>query len=329
MEQDGTAGTVFPRWAWAAVGLIVVILAGLAYGGAASNILWSYWFAAAIGIAVGATEMMARYRDAPFAPLLSIPGIFYFGINGAASALAYYLFKELDVHFKSEALTVLTAGLSAMAFFRSGLFTVRIGSDDVAVGPNLVLQILLQALDRSYDRTRATPRSLMVARIMAGVSFAQAQLALPGICFNLMQNVADEEKEAIRREVDELAKATDMSDEAKTLILGLSLFNVVGDQTLEAAVNALGNTVKGFKRIDTAMVLELAKVAPKDVLTSLPVICNDLADVKVRVPDPSKLMENIQPLNINDECKAILTLYRLVRQYGEATVSIALSTMHP
>lgn len=307
---------------------IALVFGVLIYDAATTErvILWAYWLTAFVGVAVGATEMMARYRDAPFAPLLSIPGIFYIFINGAAAASAYYVIDDLGIPIESPALKVLTAGLGAMAIFRSGFFTVRMGEADVAVGPNLVLQIMLNALDRAYDRDRATPRSIAIAQIMAGVSFEQAHKSLPSICFNLMQNTSDAEKEAIGREVEELASA-DMSDEAKTLTLGLALFNVVGDKTLEAAVDALGNTVKGFKPIDQAMLLELAKVSPADAVQALPMICNELCDRKACVENPALMMARIVEQPLSDESKAVLTLYKLVRQYGETTVSIALTTM--
>ena len=50
----------------------------------------NYGFTVGIGLLVGATELIARYRDKPFEPLLSSAGLFYMLINAGASALAYY-----------------------------------------------------------------------------------------------------------------------------------------------------------------------------------------------------------------------------------------------
>jgi hypothetical protein len=289
----------------------------------------NYLLAASIGLAVGATEMMARYRDAPFAPLFSVPGLFYAAINAGAASLAYHLILSLEIEFSSPIFRVLTAGLSAMAFFRSGLFTVRLGDSDVAVGPNLILQILLQALDRAYDRDRATPRSINTVQIMSGISFAQAKNALPSICFNLMQNVADSEREALRNEVDALDGQTDISDEGKSLILGLALMNIVGYKTLRAAVNALGTTVQESKPIDRSLLIEMARVEPKAIVANLPLVCNNLCHPSIRLANPQKSLAEIQALDIGDESKAVMTLYKLVQSYGQSTVSLALSTMLP
>jgi hypothetical protein len=131
-----------------------------------------------------------------------------------------------------------------MAFFRSALFTVRVGDTDVAVGPALFFQILLAATDRQCDRERAEPRSKLVAEIMKGVSFERARDALPSFCFELMQNVPPAEQQEFRKVVDALASSA-MRENVKVLNLGLMLMNVVGDKVLGAAVRTLGEKIQG------------------------------------------------------------------------------------
>jgi hypothetical protein len=70
-----------------------------------------------------------------------------------------------------------------MAFFRSSLFTMKVGEADVAVGPGIFFQVLLHATDRACDRGRAEPRSVLAKSIMSGVLFKQARDALPSFCF--------------------------------------------------------------------------------------------------------------------------------------------------
>ncbi len=168
------------RWGFSAgIALFALVMAALVYWSwrGFQEYAINHWFAALIGVAVGATEMMARYRDRPFAPMLSLPGIVYIVVNAGAAALAFYLVPKMGLKL-DPVMHVLLAGLGAMAFFRSGLFTVRLGDADVAVGPNLILQIMLQALDRSHDRQRAVPRADHTNRIMAGVSFADSRSAI-------------------------------------------------------------------------------------------------------------------------------------------------------
>lgn len=291
----------------------------------------NYIFVLLIGATVGATELMSRYRDAPFQPLLSIPGMLYMVVNAGAAILAYYLLGILagplsDDGDKDAVYRVLLAGLSAMAFFRSGIFTIRMGDSDVAVGPNLILQILLSALDRTYDRIRATPRSECASSIMAGVEFELAKEALPSFCLSLMQNVAQSERLAVAAEVKALAEATTMSAEAKSLNLGLTLLNVVGEKTLEAAVGALGGTIRGTKPLSVEILAALATLDPARVVSLLPAVVRVLSGSRIRDVADSQLLE-IEALVLPVENKAAIMTHVLVRHYGEKIVGAALLSM--
>ena len=207
--------------------------------------LANFGFAVLIGLLVGSTELISRYRDEPFAPLISVPGVFYILINGGASALAYYLLRLLapQIH---EPVRTFTAGIAAMTFFRSSLFTVRLAGTDVPVGPNLVLLTVLKALDRAYDRTRAEPRSALIQSIMGNLAFDQIKNALPALCFDLMQNLSTDETTSINTQVTQLSQSTSMSDRSKSLSLGLALLNLVGEKTLRGAVETLGSGAQAF-----------------------------------------------------------------------------------
>lgn len=202
-----------------------------------------------IGAAVGAGELVARYRDAPLKAASSPSGIIYIGINALASVVALLLIDKFKWNFGIEdpdarfATQLLVAGFGAMALFRSSLFIVRVGNSDVAVGPSGFLQIILAAADRGVDRGQAKSRADTVAEIMKDVDFTKARLELPMTCFALLQNVPGEEQQAVSREIKQIAEA-DVSHHAKVLSLGLTLINVVGELSLRAAVRALGQQIK-------------------------------------------------------------------------------------
>jgi hypothetical protein len=164
---------------------------------------------------------------------------------------------------------------------------------------------------------------------MKGVSFTGARTALPALCFNLMQNVSDAETAGIGEEIKSLVDA-DMSEEAKSIILGLALLNVVGEHTLEAAVNALDNTIQGMKPLDRSLLVDLARLDPKVAMQTLPQVCNELCSPKARLKTPQEvdaLGASIIQQNISDESKVVLIFYVLVRTYGVMTVSTAMGTL--
>jgi len=138
---------------------------------------------------------------------------------------------------------VLIAGVSAMAFFRTSLFTVRAGDRDVGVGPAAFLQIFLAAADRNVDRLRAGARSKAVAEIMKGVDYTKARQSLPPYCLALMQNVSSEDQEELGRDLDRLDQSP-AEPSVKVRLLGLELINVVGIDVLTTAVQSLGDQIR-------------------------------------------------------------------------------------
>jgi hypothetical protein len=161
---------------------------------------WLDWAAAAVlGGAVGLSELISRYKDHPGAAIRTWPAGVYIAINGVASAGALGLIQVNGWFGASRWTQILMAGVSAMAFFRTSLFVVRAGDRDVGVGPSGFLQIFLGAADRAVDRQRAAARSDAVAKVMKGIDYDKAKGALPEYCLALMQNVPDEDQQALGR----------------------------------------------------------------------------------------------------------------------------------
>ncbi|MGG7575548.1 hypothetical protein [Streptomyces sirii] len=205
--------------------------------------------AGGLGVLVGAAELGSRYRDRPSALLGVASAWLYVLLNAAASAGCLWLVHVFDWKFGSTspeqtaALQVLVAGLTALALFRSALFTVRIGDQEVGVGPNLILVVLLGVADRGVDRMRAKDRSQQVTRIMRGVQFTKARIALPAFCLALLQNLPDQEQQDLGVAVEALA-GSEMTDTQKSYALGLLLINVVGPDVLQSAVTALDREIR-------------------------------------------------------------------------------------
>ncbi|WP_018654919.1 hypothetical protein [Actinomadura flavalba] len=208
-----------------------------------------YVIAAALSCLVGVAELVSRYRDRPMT-LLRVPSTWaYVLINGSAGASSLFLLRTFDWKFgvqspqMAAATQVLVASLGSMMVFRSAVFTVRVGDEDVAVGPSTLLTSLLAAADRGVDRKQASSRAAAAGDIMHGVSFRRAQLALPTYCLGLLQNVSAEDQAALRTAVDALA-GSDMTDTQKALNLGLLLMNVAGPDVLSAAVKTMEDEIR-------------------------------------------------------------------------------------
>jgi Bacterial Ig-like domain (group 2) len=226
-----------------AVGLVILALLGFFFPGFPI----SYALVFGIGVLVGVGELVSRYRDAPEQAVRTKPAVIYVLLNATAAVVAFVLVLAFDVvkgTGDGPAITrVLLAGFGAMAFFRTSIFTIRVGDQDVSIGPVAFLQIVLHAADRAVDRVRADARAKAVAECMAGVSFDKAQAALPAFCMALMQNVPAEEQNDVGDAV-KILQVSNMDDQTKAKNLGLVLMKVVGQKVLLTAVENLAAQIK-------------------------------------------------------------------------------------
>ncbi len=214
--------------------------------------IWDFALVGSIGGLLGLCELLTRYRDEPRQAVINTAGALYTLTNALAAVVALFMLNVFDVDFglkgpenaeKLRVTLLLVGGLGSMAFFRSSLFTLKLGEKDVPLGPGLILQILLDVTDRAVDRGRAEPRALAITEIMNDFDFEKGKLALPAYCFTLMQNVSSEEQNAVGEQVKKLESAT-MSSRIKAYLLGLLLLNVVGEDVLRAAIKSLGDEIK-------------------------------------------------------------------------------------
>lgn len=208
------------------------------------GLIGDYTIAAALGAVVSSGEIVARYRDEPWDTLRSLPAIFYMLINALAAMGALTIVRTFGINFgasetNTPLIQVIVAGLGAMMVFRSAFFTMRVGDQDVAVGAASFLQVMLDAVDREVDRRRAILRADRVRRIMEGIAFEKALTALPTYSIALMQNMEDDDQKKLLDDLNKLSAFPDFDDAVKSQILGLAVMNYLGEDVLQASVDAL------------------------------------------------------------------------------------------
>jgi hypothetical protein len=212
--------------------------------------VWAYLVAGALGGLVGVGELLTRYRDDSVQTMAAPGAWLYVLLNAGASAGALYLFRVFDWDLgqppgdKRDAMQVLVASFSALAFFRSALFIVKIGDEDIPAGPSLLLTNLLGVADRSVDRRQAERRNRDVARVMQGIDFEKAASALPLLSLAASATTTDEESKKLAAGVDDIRKATATPPHAKSLLLGMAITGLLGVEVLDSSIRALGDEIR-------------------------------------------------------------------------------------
>lgn len=191
---------------------------------------------------VGYGELVSRYQDNPGRLYGASPTPIYILVNVAAGMAAFGIVRATHALDKTDPpwlYQMLLASFGAVAFFRTSLFTVRVGGTDVGIGPSAMLQSMLTATDRMLDRDQAEGRAEDVASIMRTVDYTKARATLPILCLILVQNLSEADQESLGRQIDSLDKRTDVDLQSKSIVLGVYLIRMVGADVLERSVTAL------------------------------------------------------------------------------------------
>jgi hypothetical protein len=323
------------------VGLALIIVAGFLFLTQGSWLI-KYLFAFGIGGGVGAAELVSRYKDRPERAITTYPAAFYVLVNGLGSLIALYLISVFPEWLKWESLdkwdtgttvkAVLLAGFSAILFFRTSLFKLRVGDSDLAVGPSIVLDSLLVAADRAVDRVMAQPRAEFVQGLLGNVSFEKAASILPAHCLALMQNVSGSESQRIAGVVNALRAEKDMPDKIKSFNLGLILLTVVGERVLQIAVKGLQADLQDSTAVLMNNVAEvMANVQFERAFSILPDYCFTIWPKPIEDGVKVKFMEDARALaklpEVPPEYKVVLLGIRLARLTDGATLEKAVQDL--
>jgi hypothetical protein len=235
----------FDHVSWEAVLKVFVIIALIVamvwlyftISGDGNTLMYALMFV--LGGLWGLTEILGRYSDSPTAALKSPGAFFYVLVNASASTLALFLLARLVPEIINPITQVLLAGLGAMAFLRSSVFKAKVGSEEVAIGPAIILDMLLKFADAQVDRGRAIDRASRIASIIQSLPLAQAGTDLPQLCFALMQNLPSEIRQRVLDEITLIVTDTKRSEPMKAMEIGLVLWDRVGIGTLTGALDLL------------------------------------------------------------------------------------------
>jgi hypothetical protein len=218
----------------------VVVTAGLYSLLIPLNLLTENWrpaaFAFLCGGLVGIAEIATRYRDEPIHAIRSPYGLLYTALNGAISVLSLLLIFHYSDMFRAvsgdKLLAAIAAGFGSSAVMRTRLAVLK-GPDgkEVSIGPDLVINQLLQIFDQRIDRLRAKKRQAIVisnlplVRKLGSFSTAANYLLASLLAF---QNMSETNKSDFGAMIAEYEKMP-LPDDIKYLALGFVFLTLVGE----------------------------------------------------------------------------------------------------
>ncbi len=209
-------------------------------------ILINYLLVFLLGSIYALAELIGRYSE-PKQILNINAGRFYILFNGCISVFALLIVMEFDVdfmHYKHiEAGKILVAGTSAMLVFRSTIASVKIGGKNIEGGLSPIVQVFLDAVNKSYDRQRSKIDLNEVGNIMKNVNYTKAEADLPLLCLNLLRTLPEAEGKNMGVEISNLSQSS-ASKKAKSINLGIIIARYTGIDLLKKAVDTLGDIIQ-------------------------------------------------------------------------------------
>ncbi len=199
----------------------------------------------AFGALVGASEILSRYRDEPLQTISSRYGAAYLALNGAISVIAFLLLDRYSVQIfptlgNDLFLLAVVGGFGAMAVLRSKLFTFRAADGtEYAIGPAIVVETILQSIDRKIDRHRAAQRLNKVFNALSGQTDFNRTAQFLEASLLSFQNLTSDDKAEIAGIIDEYRKETDWPASLKIMAVGFAFLTIAGEDNFERVVQRL------------------------------------------------------------------------------------------
>ena len=145
-------------------------------------IVWSitkgnelYFYALVVGLVAAYVEIIGKFPDEPTKALGTRVACVYLFTNGLMAAFSVKLILLNDLlpnKSESDQLTlVLAAGLGSMLVMRSKFFNIKVGGEDISVGPEQIIKVFFQYMERAIDRVRATSRVDFIKAVMNNINF--------------------------------------------------------------------------------------------------------------------------------------------------------------
>jgi len=260
-----------------------------------------------LGMLVGFVEVISRYQDAPFRTATTWPALFYMLVNGSVAAVALWMVRLFGWQFVpgdgspeiSRWTEVLVAGLGAMAIFRSSLFVIGKEDQEISIGPNAILEILLNALDKEVDRFRGQERAKIVKEIMEFVHYDDAIMDISVLSKALLQNLSAEDNAQIDEVRKQIEVITGIDPDVRKYLLGLRIMDVVGEDVLRQAIG-----IRGLDHYKSSFQMRQKESQhQEEILSELSAVRESLKEsYAVLAPDPvAEAAESLEPSDNQEE----------------------------
>jgi hypothetical protein len=191
-----------------------------------------YFYAFMLGMTTAFAEIIGKFSDEPIKSLRTPHALFYHLLNGAISAFALFALKTFGtkpiLNSQEKLQIVLIAGLGAMFVMRSKLFNLKIGGQDVALGPEQLINVFFSFMEDAIDRVRAQSRIEFIRDLhLSDADFDK----LRDYSLSMLRSAQAISLEEMNKYSDDIAKLRSLEGDPalRSYALGFLLLNRMGE----------------------------------------------------------------------------------------------------
>lgn len=190
-----------------------------------------YFYAFVLGVTTAFAEIIGKFNDEPIKSLRTPHAVVYHVANGVIAAFALHvLLLNLSAPPTAgldQLKLVTTAGLGSMLIMRSKLFNIKVGDEDVSLGPDQIVKVFFSFMEEAIDRVRAQSRIAFVKTEMDNLDYERIS-AYTRTMLNARQLLGDEETKKLNDGINALETDAD-TKQLKSYKLGFLLLNAMGE----------------------------------------------------------------------------------------------------
>jgi len=193
-----------------------------------------------LSLLVATAELMTKFKDEPLAVLAKSKAWLYMLLNATIAALTLYMLSHTTLFGPPTQFAgikaALTAGLGSTILMRSKFLKVDLNGQEAAIGPEVIINVFLDTLERTIDRDRALVRRQIVEATMQTIDFTKAKDYVVMTIDASSQTTSPEATQKLITEAEKIA-GSPIGDLEKSYALGYLVLDMMGEKFLKELFN--------------------------------------------------------------------------------------------
>jgi len=192
-----------------------------------------------LSLVVALAELFSKFRDEPFLVIKNLAAWAYIFLNIMIAIICLLILtqtnllgsKDLDlIH------AALLSGLGSAVIMRSKFLKININDKEAAIGPEIIINVFLETLEKTIDRDRALTRKQLVEKSMSGIDFNKAGEYVITTIIAARQLASIEDTRKLMDEFIKI-KESSMDNFNKSNSLGYLILDLMGEKFLKSFFN--------------------------------------------------------------------------------------------